>query len=85
MEVVARLPQQQLQVVRDVSARTVGESVGAETVAIAIDCSHGNKAHRPARSTLRIACGIEKPSKTGTACVTPSPESSTIPVVRPEA
>jgi hypothetical protein len=42
------------------------------------------QAHRPARSILRIACGIEKPSNTGTACVTPSPESRTIPVVRPE-
>jgi hypothetical protein len=31
-----------------------------------------------------MACGIEKPSKTGTACVTPSPESRTIPVVRPD-
>ena len=31
-----------------------------------------------------MACGIEKPSKTGTACVTPSPESKTMPVVRPE-
>lgn len=41
-------------------------------------------AYLPARSIRRIACGIEKPSKTGTACVTPSPESSTIPVVRPE-
>jgi hypothetical protein len=39
---------------------------------------------RPAMSTLRIACGIEKPSYTGTAWVTPSPESSTIPVVRPD-
>lgn len=27
---------------------------------------------------------MEKPSKTGTACVTPSPESRTKPVVRPE-
>lgn len=40
--------------------------------------------HLPAMSTLRIACGMENPSYTGTACVTPSPESSTIPVVRPE-
>ena len=31
-----------------------------------------------------MAWGIENPSNTGTACVTPSPESSTIPVVRPE-
>lgn len=31
-----------------------------------------------------MAWGIENPSKTGTACVTPSPESRTIPVVRPE-
>lgn len=38
----------------------------------------------PAISTRRIACGIEKPSYTGTACVTPSPQSNTIPVVRPE-
>ena len=37
----------------------------------------------PAMSTRRIACGIEKPSNTGTACVTPSPESRTMPVVRP--
>ena len=27
---------------------------------------------------------MENPSNTGTACVTPSPESRTIPVVRPE-
>lgn len=27
---------------------------------------------------------MENPSNTGTACVTPSPESSTIPVVRPD-
>lgn len=40
--------------------------------------------YRPATSTLRIACGIENPSKTGTACVTPSPESRTIPVVLPD-
>ena len=40
--------------------------------------------HRPATSTLRMACGMENPSNTGTACVTPSPESNTIPVVRPE-
>ena len=39
---------------------------------------------RPAMSTLRIAWGIENPSYTGTAWVTPSPESSTIPVVRPD-
>ncbi len=39
---------------------------------------------RPATSTRRIALGIEKPSYTGTACVTPSPESSTMPVVLPE-
>lgn len=38
----------------------------------------------PATSTRRMACGIENPSNTGTACVTPSPESRTIPVVRPE-
>jgi hypothetical protein len=31
-----------------------------------------------------MACGIENPSKTGTACVTPSPESNTIPVVLPD-
>ena len=42
------------------------------------------KTYRPATSTLRMAWGMEKPSKTGTACVTPSPESRTIPVVRPE-
>jgi hypothetical protein len=28
---------------------------------------------------------MENPSNTGTACVTPSPESKTMPVVRPEA
>jgi hypothetical protein len=38
----------------------------------------------PAMSTLRMACGIENPSYTGTACVTPSPESRTRPVVRPD-
>ena len=32
-----------------------------------------------------IACGIVYPSYTGTAWVTPSPTSSTTPVVRPEA
>lgn len=31
-----------------------------------------------------MACGIENPSNTGTACVTPSPESRTIPVVLPD-
>jgi len=31
-----------------------------------------------------MALGIENPSKTGTVCVTPSPESRTIPVVRPD-
>ena len=41
--------------------------------------------YRPATSTRRIACGKANPSKTGTACVTPSPESSTIPVVLPDA
>jgi len=40
---------------------------------------------RPAMSIRRIACGIAKPSYTGTECVTPSPESMTTPVVRPEA
>lgn len=35
-------------------------------------------------SIRRIACGIENPSNTGTACVTPSPESNTIPVVLPD-
>jgi len=40
---------------------------------------------RPATSIRRIAAGIAKPSYTGTAWETPSPESRTIPVVRPEA
>jgi hypothetical protein len=42
------------------------------------------KQYLPATSTLRIACGIENPSNTGTAWVTPSPESKTMPVVRPD-
>lgn len=33
----------------------------------------------------RMLLGIAKPSYTGTACETPSPESSTMPVVRPLA
>jgi hypothetical protein len=41
-------------------------------------------AYLPAMSIRRIACGMENPSNTGTACVTPSPESRTIPVVRPD-
>ena len=40
---------------------------------------------RPATSIRRMADGMAKPSKTGTACETPSPESRTMPVVRPEA
>jgi len=40
--------------------------------------------YRPAMSTRLIAWGIANPSKTGTACVTPSPESNTIPVVLPD-
>ena len=40
---------------------------------------------RPATSIRDIACDKAKPSYTGTACVTPSPLSSTTPVVRPEA
>jgi len=32
-----------------------------------------------------MACGIAYPSKTGTTCDTPSPASTTIPVVLPEA
>ena len=40
---------------------------------------------RPATSMRVMACGMLKPSYTGTACVTPSPLSSTTPVVRPEA
>jgi hypothetical protein len=40
---------------------------------------------RPATSILRIELGIANPSYTGTACETPSPASSTMPVVRPDA
>ena len=32
---------------------------------------------------VEIACGMANPSKIGTACVIPSPESSTVPVVLP--
>lgn len=49
-----------------------------------VEDGFGYDGYLPATSTRRIACGIEKPSKTGTACVTPSPESNTIPVVRPD-
>lgn len=38
---------------------------------------------RPAMSFLMIECGRAKPSKIGTECVTPSPESRITPVVRP--
>ena len=37
----------------------------------------------PAIKFFLTACGIEKPSYTGTVCVTPSPESTTRPVVLP--
>ena len=40
---------------------------------------------RPAISDLIMLCGIAKPSYIGTAWVTPSPESNTTPVVRPDA
>jgi len=39
----------------------------------------------PATSMRRMLLGIAKPSYTGTACDTPSPASSTTPVVRPDA
>jgi len=39
----------------------------------------------PARLILPTAEGNENPSNIGTVCVTPSPESTTIPVVLPEA
>ena len=39
----------------------------------------------PATSIRRMLLGIANPSYTGTACDTPSPESKTIPVVRPDA
>jgi hypothetical protein len=39
----------------------------------------------PARSSLRVACGRTLPSYMGTVWVTPSPESTTIPVVLPVA
>ena len=37
----------------------------------------------PATSSLRIRCWGTKPSNTGTTCVTPSPVSTTTPVIRP--
>mmetsp|Transcript_36071 Transcript_36071/g.58282 ORF Transcript_36071/g.58282 Transcript_36071/m.58282 type:complete len:207 (-) Transcript_36071:66-686(-) len=40
---------------------------------------------RPATSIRVMECGIANPSYIGTACVTPSPESKTTPVVRPDA
>ena len=40
---------------------------------------------RPARSRRWIACGSAYPSYMGTVWLTPSPQSSTMPVVRPEA
>lgn len=40
---------------------------------------------RPATSDLIMLWGMAKPSYIGTACVTPSPESSTTPVVFPVA
>ena len=46
---------------------------------------HQHISYRPARSTLMIECGMAKPSNIGTACVTPSPESNTTPVVLPVA
>ena len=52
---------------------------------VSIQLDSDRLTYLPAISTLRIACGIENPSNTGTACVTPSPESNTIPVVRPDA
>ena len=36
-------------------------------------------------SNRRVKCGIANPSYTGTMCVTPSPESTTTPVVNPIA
>ena len=48
-----------------------------------IDCEYRVTLTRPATSILVIACGMENPSYTGTACVTPSPLSNTTPVVRP--
>ncbi len=38
----------------------------------------------PAMSNLRVKCGRANPSNTGQICVTPSPESTTTPVRRPE-
>ena len=39
----------------------------------------------PDRLIVWIACGMAYPSKIGTAWVTPSPESNTVPVVLPVA
>ncbi len=38
---------------------------------------------RPAMFIRRVRCGRETPSHTGIICVTPSPESTTTPVMRP--
>jgi hypothetical protein len=43
-----------------------------------------NEAYLPAISIRRMAWGMANPSYTGTECVTPSPESKTIPVVLPD-
>jgi len=75
MEMVAGLPQKKLQVVGDIPIDD-----RKDKTASAIE-----PAYLPATSMRRIACGIENPSNTGTACVTPSPESRTMPVVRPDA
>lgn len=37
----------------------------------------------PAISRRRVRCGSAKPSYTGQICVTPSPESTTTPVIKP--
>lgn len=48
-------------------------------------CLHDVSPHLPATSIRVIACRTANPSYTGTQCVTPSPESKTTPVVRPDA
>jgi len=78
VEMVYGLSEQELEVLRDVPEGSVTDTVQGTLGKPA-------RTHLPATSTLRMACGMEKPSKTGTACVTPSPESRTMPVVRPDA
>ena len=74
VEMVSGFSKQQLEVLRHVPIRSItGHRHDSKIITT----------HLPATSTRRIACGMENPSNTGTACVTPSPESRTMPVVRP--